>query len=115
MAADIEYRSTAFPGGKVGLPYEAAVYYYGDATSIVSSSVGSGELPPGLYLDTVAPFSCILGRPTTAGNFTFTIVLTDGSGDVESPPYTIRIGVLGIDDWNNLDADSNVTLMWPQG
>jgi hypothetical protein len=51
-----------------------------------------GELPPGLEFDGDAGDRiAIIGRPTQAGEYSFTIQLEDGEGDKATQTYTIRV------------------------
>lgn len=112
MAADIIHRTVIFPDAQVGVPYEVALAYSGDATPITASSVSSGALPPGLALDPVS-FTRITGTPTTDGLYTFRITLTDTAGASQSGPLTIRVVTPGIDVDTNYSAATEVRIMWP--
>jgi Putative Ig domain len=52
-------------------------------------SLVAGTLPPGLSVQ--ASPGRILGTPTTAGTFTFTVRVNDSSGRSASQQFTIRI------------------------
>ena len=111
--ADIVHRTVTFPDAQVGVPYEAALAYQGDATPITASSVSSGSLPPGLSLDAALPFTRITGTPTTDGFYTFRITLTDTAGAAQTAPLTIRVVTPGIDVDTNYSAATEVRIQWP--
>jgi hypothetical protein len=52
-------------------------------------SLASGSLPPGLTLDPVS--GLISGSPRNAGTYTFSITMTDSTGDSVTAGFTIRI------------------------
>lgn len=64
----------SLPGGAVGTPYLQALAGTG-GTPPYAWAVSAGTLPPGLTLDPAA--GSISGTPTTAGDFKFTIQLSD--------------------------------------
>jgi hypothetical protein len=49
----------------------------------------AGTLPPGLRVQ--ASPGRVLGTPTTAGTFTFTVRVNDSGGQTASQQFTIRI------------------------
>ena len=65
------------------------------APACVSWTVAAGKLPPGLTLQTfAAPTDAnneLVGTPTTAGTFTFTMRLTDFSGQQATQSFSITI------------------------
>ena len=88
------------PPGTVGAPYSmqlvAVMKSAPDATSNPSSpltwTIQSGQLPPGLALSSDGMIS---GSPTTAGQFTFTLLaaLVDGRSDTKTQTITVRDAV----------------------
>jgi hypothetical protein len=113
MPADIVHKTVIFPDAQVGVPYEAALAYQGDATPITASSVSSGSLPPGLTLDAALPFTRITGTPTVDGLFTFKVTLTDTAGASQTGNLTIRVVTPGIDLDTNYSAATEVRIQWP--
>ena len=74
------------PSGTVGQPYSQQIT--ASPGSGNTFMVSAGSLPPGLMLD---PMSGLLsGTPASAGNFSFTIQATNGTGCAGSQQYTIR-------------------------
>jgi len=78
----------AFPNGKVNQNY------YGNLAATTPAgnynfAVTSGALPPGLTLDTL--FKAVIGKPTQAGTFNFTITATNPSGCAGSKAYSVTV------------------------
>jgi len=89
----LEIVSDPPPDGCTGMLYEFTLIAAGGAGNY-GWSVTSGQLPPGLSLDSSS--GIISGTPTTDGSYTFTITLTDGDGDNVHQPYTISTGAFAI-------------------
>jgi len=89
--------TTAFlSSGTVGTSYSATVLASGGSDSYVWS-IASGSLPSGLtlHLPTCSISPCqapaeISGTPTVAGNYTFTIVVSDGISEA-SKQFTLNV------------------------
>jgi uncharacterized repeat protein (TIGR01451 family) len=76
------------PGGEVGVAYSDQLTETG-GTSPFTWSVSSGTLPGG-----VTPLSSagvLAGTPTTAGNYPFTVKVTDQNGGIATTPITLVI------------------------
>jgi hypothetical protein len=76
------------PGGEVGVGYSDQLTVTG-GTSPFTWSVSAGTLPPGLALG--ASTGLLSGTPTTAGNFAFTVKVTDNAGLSDTAPVTVTI------------------------
>jgi hypothetical protein len=76
------------PGGEVNVAYSDQLAVTG-GTSPYVWSVSAGALPPGLGLG--ASTGLLSGTPTTAGNYSFTVKVTDHSGLTDTEPVTITI------------------------
>jgi hypothetical protein len=74
--------------GTVGVGYETGLFASGGVQPYQWSLV-AGTLPPGLSVQ--ASPGRVLGTPTTAGTFTFTVRVNDSSGRSASQQFTIRI------------------------
>lgn len=72
------------PDGTVGTPYEFTVPADGEPTPTVVLS--DGTLPPGLVLDEDGTIS---GTPTTPGDYTFEVIVSNG----EEPDVTVEYGI----------------------
>ncbi len=58
--------------------YNSNIYVQGAITNDVAFTVVSGELPPGLSLQDNTYYAAIIGTPTQAGVYTFTVEANDG-------------------------------------
>ena len=85
--------STLSPG-TVGQPFAQNFFLSGGAAPY-SWSLASGQLPPGLHLQTFNdPRDAndeLAGSPTTAGTFTFTMRVTDYGGQQATQQFTLAI------------------------
>jgi hypothetical protein len=77
--------STLYPG-TVGIAYNGGFTADG-GTQPYRWSIVAGQLPPGIRLDN----NILSGTPTTAGTYTFTVRVTDNSGQQVSRQFTLTI------------------------
>ncbi|HEX8221900.1 MAG TPA: Ig domain-containing protein [Chloroflexia bacterium] len=77
--------STLYPG-TVGQAYNGGFSADG-GTRPYRWSIVAGQLPPGLKLDS----NLLSGTPTTAGTFTFTVKVTDNTGQQTSRQFSLTI------------------------
>ena len=90
--------TNAFPAGVIGQAY----------TQVLTSSSGcstpfspipvfrlvSGSLPAGLVLQQTAQTFLILGTPTTAGTFAFSLTVTDACGATAGASFSMTVGTV---------------------
>ena len=87
--------SYALASGQVGLAYGASLFVNigsGDASPPLHWALASGSLPPGLTLD--AARGVVRGSPSSAGTYSFTISISDSTGQVAfgiPPVYSIKV------------------------
>ena len=74
--------------GTVGVAYEVGLFPGGGVPPYTWSHV-AGTLPPGLSVQ--ASPGRVLGTPTTAGTFTFTVRVNDSGGQSATRQFTIRV------------------------
>jgi Putative Ig domain len=79
--------SNCCPSGAVGTAYSVHFFVDGGVQPFAWSLV-AGQFPPGLQLD---PSGLLSGTPTTAGTFTFTVRVTDQSGQQATGQFSITI------------------------
>src|SRR2546425_11568029 len=82
-----QIQTTSLPSGEVGTPYSASLSASG-GTRPYAWSVSSGALPNGLALSAAGD---ITGAPTSAGNSSFTVKVTDDSGMTDTQSLQITI------------------------
>jgi FtsP/CotA-like multicopper oxidase with cupredoxin domain len=80
--------TASLPNGEVSVVYSQTLAATGGWTPY-TWTISVGTIPPGL---TLAPTTGILsGTPTTAGTYTFTVLLTDSVTGTATKPFTIII------------------------
>ena len=84
----ITNQSAQLPDGKVSVAYETGLFPGGGTPPYRWSHVG-GTLPPGLAVQ--ASPGRVLGTPTTAGNFTFTVRVDDSAGQFATRQFSILV------------------------
>ncbi len=75
------------PAATAGVAFSYS--FAASGTPAPTFSVASGNLPPGLTLNTTT--GVLSGTSTTAGPFTFTLLASNTSGSTASPPITITV------------------------
>ncbi len=88
-ASPLRVTTTSLPGATVGVWYSAPLAASGGTTPI-SWTLAGGTLPPGLDLSSSGE---ILGTPTTAGSYGFTLVVVDSSSPQQSASAALSIVV----------------------
>src|SRR5207245_2285230 len=74
--APFSVTSPSTPGAEVDLGYSATLIASGGGSGAHTWSVTGGQLPPGLTLSSDCKLS---GTPTTAGTYTFTVTVNNGT------------------------------------
>ena len=73
--------------GVIGTPYNISLAATGGAGTL-SYSISAGALPGGL---TINAAGSIVGTPTAAGTFNFTVLASDAFGDSQTQSYSIKV------------------------
>jgi len=81
--------TTCLSDGGVGIPYNATVVAIGGTEPYTWSY--SGDWPDGLTLDSVT--GAISGAPTVAGDYNFTVQVTDSSGPPQDDTQELSIHI----------------------
>ncbi len=89
-ANPVSIATTTLTNGVVGLPYSSSIQA-ANGTSPYTFTITAGTLPAGL---TFAANGAISGTPTTAGNSTFQVQVTDSSNPVEKSLQSLSISVV---------------------
>jgi Putative Ig domain len=84
----ITNQTGTLPAGRVGVAYETGVFPGGGVPPYTWSHV-AGTLPPGLRVQ--ASPGRVLGTPTTAGTFAFTLRVADSGGQSATQVFTITV------------------------
>ncbi|MCA2228283.1 putative Ig domain-containing protein [Nonomuraea aurantiaca] len=79
---------TTPPAGQVGVAYSRTLTSTG-GTSPLTWSISAGSLPPGLTLASAT--GIISGTPTTAGVFSFTVMVADAGTQTATQPTTLTV------------------------
>jgi hypothetical protein len=87
----LQIASGGLPNGQPGVPFQATLTGTGGVTPYKWTVTGA--LPSGLTLDALS--GTIAGTPTQSGTSTFTIVLTDSTGQTAQQPSSITIAAAG--------------------
>ena len=82
------------PGGCFGEPYAATISTTRTPNPPYTFAIIAGSLPPGLSFTQGTNNATIGGTPTASGNFSFTVQVTDQTGNTMQRTYTL--GVLQI-------------------
>lgn len=86
-ASPLQITTPTLPNGQVGQVYSNTLTASG-GTPPLTWGLSSGSLPNGLNLTTAGVLS---GTPTVAGNFTFTVQVTDSASQSASRQYTVSL------------------------
>jgi hypothetical protein len=93
---DLSLTSTPLATGTVGQSYNVT-FMAANGVPPYSYSLAFGSLPDGLTLSTVVSMNgmanpaAIMGIPTTAGVYSFTVQATDGAGETATANFTINV------------------------
>jgi hypothetical protein len=93
----LEFDPATLPAAQVGVRYEATITVSQNATPVYWMSVSDGALPDGLTLEYHEhdSFAKIVGIPTLAGTFNFTISAaclgTSVNGQMGQKEYTLEV------------------------
>ena len=85
---NLDCASCGSSNAKVGSPYTSALGVTG-GTAPYTFSIASGQLPPGISLNSST--GAISGTPTTAGTYTFTSKVVDSKGNSDTATCTIVV------------------------
>ena len=87
-AAPLVISTASLPGGMTGVVYDVSVQFTG-GISPFKFTVASGQIPPGLVLDSST--GILSGTPSSAGLFSFSIGITDGYNVNATKEFTIEV------------------------
>ena len=78
----------SLPDGYIGIAYGPVAFAASEGAPAYTWSI-SGSLPPGITQDTST--GELSGNPTTAGSYTFDVIVTDTNDEFDSKTYTIDV------------------------
>ena len=89
QARPLDFAQKAFPDAIVGLPFHSSVHAIG-GSGLYGLTV-TGDLPPGLYVETGTNTIAVGGVPTEAGLYQLQIDVNDVNGAALHRDFTIRV------------------------
>jgi hypothetical protein len=90
--APITIAPTTLPASNVGVAYNQTITSNGgDGNLTMSSNVTAGTLPSGLSFTPGTNSLTISGTPTINGSVSFTVTVTDTSGDIATQNYVLTV------------------------
>ena len=87
-ASDLAVAGLPVHNGEVGIGYLAVTLQATGGTAPYTWAVNGGTFPPGLQLSTAG---VVTGNNTTAGNYPFSVKVTDSAGNVATGNASIRV------------------------
>lgn len=84
--AELQFLTTGWPAASIGSSYLASAVVTG-GQGAVTLALADGELPPGLALED----DVIVGTPTAAGTFSFSLSATDEAGATVTVAFTLEV------------------------
>ncbi len=91
IGASLQISTLSLDSGTVGAAYSQQVTATG-GTAPYTYVATSGSVPPGLVL---ASSGVIMGTPTTAGPYSFTVTVTDAKNATASQAYSVTVAATG--------------------
>ncbi len=93
QTASIQISPQVLPDGVVGTYYSQTITVSPGVNDLFTWTLNAGSLPPGLVLDisTRNPVITISGTPTTAGQFRFTVAVTNNATAAATQEYIVNI------------------------
>jgi len=85
--------TTTLQGGTVGVAYGPVTVQSTGGNGTLTWTISAGSLPPGLAIDppSTGQSVTISGTPTSQGNFTFTVKVTDSLGQSDTRDLSITV------------------------
>lgn len=79
-------------GAQPSVAYSSAILASDAEGSVIAWAVTAGTVPPGLTLGTAD--GALAGTPTTGGEYTFTVQITDDSANTNTREFTMPVGLV---------------------
>lgn len=87
-----EIEDRRLPAGSVGRRYSGTLWARNTPAAPVEWSIGEGSLPEGLVLSAASDTTgSLVGTPTVAGVYAFSVKATDANGEVALRRFTLRV------------------------
>ena len=81
--------SQTLPTATAGIPYIPNTIQESGGTGNLTWSITAGAVPPGMMFNTAT--GTVSGTPTTAGNYNFTVKVTDSVGNFGTRAFTLKV------------------------
>ena len=83
------FSQKSFPDAMIGVPYESSVQAIGGSGLYDLSA--TGDMPPGLSMETGASTLAFGGVPTTTGTYAFQVIIRDADGTSFTHDFSIQV------------------------
>ena len=84
------FTGTTLADASLGTPYTEPLLAWDNVGAVSYAVAGGSALPPGMGLSG----SSLTGTPTTAGTYSFTLTLSDGSGITQNWTFSLRVSAI---------------------
>jgi len=89
VAIPLGFAQKSFPDAMIGVPYQSSVQAIGGSGLYDLSA--TGDMPPGLSMETGASTLAFGGVPTTTGTYAFQVIIRDADGTSFTHDFSIQV------------------------
>jgi streptogramin lyase len=87
---------STIPAATLGVTYGPISFIASGGTQSGLALSTSGNVPPGMYLNSLSSVASLGGTPSAAGTYTFMLTATDSAGEQTSVSHTLTISAITI-------------------